>query len=106
MPTLVSARPMPYISPHNNLLHRGVVAVTGTLTVDLGIGHNNFTPSLTMVGGIADMTLAYLPSWAYGTKLGTFVITVAMRDVGFGAWVIATAAANVSFVVVAGASEE
>lgn len=103
----VSARPQPYVSPHHPLLHRGVVEVTGQKTVDLGIGHNNFTPSLNIKGGISALAPAHIVAWDYGSKPGTFVITVGKATgAGDTTVILATATVNVSFTVIAGASAE
>ena len=109
MPTLAAPRPFPYLSPSNPILHSGAVSVTGSLTVDLGLGHNNFTPALSLMTSLAAAAndASHL-SWAYGSKLGTFVI-YAWKVTTAGAagnpdLIAATTAVTVSFTALAGAS--
>lgn len=100
--------PFPYQSLQDPNLHSGVVAVpsTGSLLVDLGIGHANFTPVVTLQGGTAAIANnAPAVTWAYGTKPGTFTIfTWKATDAGTTTLIAATVAVNVSFVAVAGSS--
>jgi len=108
MPAVVNATsPHPYQSKYNELLHSGIVAVTGSKVVDLGIGHNNFVPTLVQQASLAaDVNKAHKLSWAYGSKLGTFVIyawkvtTLASNPT----LIAATVAVNVSFTAIADSS--
>jgi len=79
------------------------VSVTGTLTVDLGIRHNNFlVVSLLAKGGLTAIANGFEPAWDYGTVPGTFVITIAKQDAAFGNLIADTVARNVTFVVLEG----
>ncbi len=99
--------PQPYASKSTPGLHSGLVACTGNVTVDLGTGHNNFVPTIDQQASLAaDVNKAHKLSWAYGTKLGTFVIyawkvtTLASNPT----LIAATAAINVSFTAIAASS--
>lgn len=92
MGSSTSSRPFPYVSPHSPLLHSGVIAVTGTsAVVDLGIGHSNFVPTVSMnkaAPGAGDFV-----AWTLGTKLGTFnIFTSGTMNVSFTAIVGASVA--------------
>jgi len=79
-PTL---RPWPYQNPQHPLIHMGTVAVTGSLTVDLGIRHNNFIVMLKLNSAAAADTAANLQlAWEYAQTIspttgvpGQFTIT-------------------------------
>ena len=107
MPTVVSDRPQPYQSRHNPLLHSGQVSFTGSTTVDLGLGHNNFQVEPKLVGGLTEQNIAPQLSWDYGDDPGTFVITAGKFTAsGDNTIIAATAECTVSFIAVAGASVE
>ena len=98
--------PTPYAHRALPGLHSGIVAVTGTITVDLGIGHNNFVPSLTLQASLAaDANKASSLTWAYGSRLGTFVISAwkvtTPGAAGNPTLIAATSAVNVSFTAIA-----
>ena len=94
--------PRPWASKHDPNLHSGIVPVTGTAVVDLGIGHNNFVPTVALQAGTATLAnAASEQSWAYGPQLGQFTIfTWKATAAGTTTLIAATAAVNVSFVVV------
>jgi hypothetical protein len=104
----VSARPQPYVSPHNPLLHRGQFTFTASQVVDLGIGHNNYDVVLTLQGGLAAQNIApHLSYTKSTTRPGTFTITAGkMTAAGDTTIIAATAACTVSFTAIAGASAE
>lgn len=105
MPRLASPNPIPYASADSPILHRGVVSVTGSLVVDTGLGHKNFFPVLSIKGGLTSLAAANIVAWDYGTRPGTFVITVGKATSSSVTTVIASAAAvNVGFIIIAGAS--
>lgn len=102
-----SPKPLPYQSPVDPNCHRGVVSVTGSKTVDLGLGHNNFYVVLNLKGGLTDQNKAPVLSWAYGTKKGTFTIQAGkFTAAGDTTIIAATSAVDVQFNVEAGASVE
>lgn len=91
----------------NANFHRGVVSVTGTKIVDLGIGHTNFNVHLDLLSTLAaDANAASNISWNYHPTIkGAFVITTwKATAVGTTTLIAATAAVNVSFIAIAGAS--
>ncbi len=98
--------PRPWQSLQNELLHSGIVPVTGSLSVDLGIGHNNFVPSVSLNGSTAaNANAASAVTWAYGATPGTFTIfTWKATAAGTTTLIAATAAVNVSFTVIADSS--
>ena len=105
-----SNRPQPYVSPHNNLLHRGEVAFVGSTTIDLGIKHTNFQVTLSLQGGLAAQNIAPQLSWSKvsgAANAGKFLIT-AGKYTGAGDTTIiaATASCTVTFTAIAGASAE
>jgi hypothetical protein len=107
MPAIKNAfAPQPYAHVSLPGIHSGIESVTGTKTIDLGIGHNNFVPSLTLQASLAaDANKASYLSWSYGTKLGTFVISAwKATAAGTTTLIAATAAVNVSFTAVADSS--
>jgi hypothetical protein len=101
-----TASPYPFQSLQHPLLHSGIVAVTGSLLVDLGINHNNFVPSVSVQGGTAAIANnAPDVTWAYGTKPGTFTIfTWKATAAGTTTLIAATVAVNVSFVAIVDSS--
>lgn len=98
--------PFPFQSLQNGLFHSGIVSVTGTALVDLGIGHNNFVPQLEQQASLAaDVNKSPNITWAYGTKPGTFLISCwKATAAGTTTLIAATAAVNVSFLVLADSS--
>lgn len=98
--------PRPFQSRQLEPLHSGIVSVTGSLQVDLGIGHNNFVPSLTLQGGsAATANLAPVLTWAYGATPGTFTIFAwKATAAGTTTLIAATAAVSVSFTAIADGS--
>lgn len=104
-----SFSPRPYQSKSHDDLHSGIVAVTGTYTVDLGIGHNNFVPTVSRQGSVAArVNEGLVATWAYGSKLGTFVISLwkvtTLGAAGNPTLIAATVESNVSFTVIADSS--
>lgn len=98
--------PMPYRSKSHEDLHSGIVSVTGSKVVDLGIGHANFVPSVTLQGSTAaNANLAPTLTWAYGPQPGQFTI-YAWKATGAATTTLiaATAAVNVSFTAIADSS--
>lgn len=115
MSTAILGRgPQPYASPHHPNLHSGVVSVTGSLTVDLGIRHDNFVPSVSLNAGSAALQPAagaQLVTWRRGTTAGTFIIeaweiSLAEAAPPVVSYVAATAAVKVSFTAIVGAKVE
>lgn len=82
-------------------LHRGVsvTSATGVATIDLGINHNNFAVTIELMGGATELANGYVAAWDYGTRRGTFVVTLFKRPAAYGAWIAATAAVRFSFIV-------
>jgi hypothetical protein len=107
-PTRNTTAPHPYQSRQNELLHSGIVTIpaAGSLLVDLGIGHNNFVPSIVQQASLAaDVNKAAKISWAYGTRPGTFTIYAwKATAAGTTTLIAATAAVVVSFTVIADSS--
>lgn len=102
---LASPRPLPFQSHFDPQVHLGTVTVTGTATVDLGLNHNNFTVVPSIKGGITDLAPAISVAWNYGTKKGTFVITVGKATAAGTTTVIAaTVAVAISFLAYAEAA--
>ena len=101
-----TASPYPFQSLHDPLLHTGVVSVTGSLTVDLGIGHNNFVVQPCLKSNLAaDANAGVDVTWNYGTKLGTFVLTTwKSTSSSVTTLIAATSAVNVSFIAIADSS--
>lgn len=104
MPT--ASRPVQkWASPQHPLLHRGEVTFTGSTTVDLGIGHNNYKVALSLVGGLAAQNIAPHISWARTSRPGVFQITAGKYTAAGDTTIIAaTAACTVSFTVTVDAS--
>jgi hypothetical protein len=101
-----SFSPRPYQNKSEELLHSGIVAVTGSAVVDLGIGHNNFVPSLDLNAALAaGANNASTLSWAHGPQLGQFTIYAwKATAAGVTTLIAATVAVNVSFTVIADSS--
>lgn len=84
-----SFSPRPYASRHDPNLHSGIVPAVGAVTIDLGLGHNQFTVSPS-IKGVATNSTVY---WNYGPTPGTItfsvydagVLSVVSRDVSFTA---------------------
>jgi len=96
---VASPRPKPFQSHQDANIHLGEVTVTGTATVDLGINHNNFKVIPSIRGGLTSLAPAHIVAWDYGTKKGTFVITVGKATNASTTTVIAaTAAVVISFI--------
>jgi hypothetical protein len=103
--------PQPYQSLQSPILHSGLVPVTGSAVVNLGIGHNNFVPSVSLqTPGLttAPATAANVaPSvtWQYGPGLGQFTIyTWKATSTSNPTLIAATVAATVSFTAIADSS--
>ncbi len=98
--------PRPWQSQQDGNLHSGVVPVTGSATVDLGIGHNNFVPTISLQGGTAAIAnAASAISWVYGSVLGTFTIFAwKATSSSVTTLIAATIAVNISFTVIADSS--
>ena len=98
--------PRPYQCLGEGNLHSGIESVTGSKVIDLGIGHNNFVPTVAIQGSTA--TIANNASdvtWAYGPNAGQFTIyTWKATAAGTTTLIAATAAVNVSFTVIADSS--
>jgi len=93
---------------NNSGFHRGAVSVTGTKVVDLGIGHNNFNVHLDLLSNLAaDANAASNISWNYHPTIkGAFVISAwKATAAGTTTLIAATAAVNISFIAIAGASQ-
>lgn len=102
-PRLASPKPKPYQSVDMPSVHVGVISVTGTKLIDLGIGHNNYVVSgLEIEGTATEAALAYSKVITKGTKKGTFTITLYKRDASYGPWILATAAVTIHFTVIEG----
>ena len=97
--------PVPQYRHPNHPQHQyGVVSVTGTATVETGLGHNNFLVQLCIKGGLTALADGCSLAWDYGSKAGTFVITVTKQDAAFGDLILATVAKSVVFEVLAGSA--
>ena len=90
--------PRPYGSAQDPNLQSGVVPVTGSTTIDLGLGHNNFVVSPHILGVAADGTAQAAVIWNYGPQPGT--VTFLVYDNG----VLSIVARNVSFTAVVDSS--
>ncbi len=105
LPRLAGGLNPPYRHPNMPQLHYGLVSVTGTLLVDLGIRHNNFlVTSLTVKGGLSALADGATLAWDYGSRAGTFTITVTKQDASFGPLILATVAKSVVFEALEGNS--
>lgn len=95
-----------YQDPNHPLLHRGVVSVTGTKDVDLGVGHVNFIVMPCVKGAIANLANAPAIAWDHvANQPGVFRITVGKPTAAGDTTVIAaTVAVDVSFVALVNAS--
>lgn len=100
-----NSSPRPWQSLQDGNLHSGIVPVTGSLTVELGLGHNNFVPTVSLNGSTAaNANLASVVTWAYGAA-GTFTIfTWKATSSSVTTLIAATVAVNVSFTVIADSS--
>lgn len=98
--------PRSWQSRQDGNLHSGIVSVTGTLLVDLGLDHSNFVPTVSLNGSTAaNANAASVVTWDYGSKPGTFVIsTWKATAAGTTTLIAATAAVSVSFTVIADGS--
>lgn len=101
-----TSSPRPYQNRHNPLLHSGIESVTGTKTIDLGIGHNNFVFAATLKSSLAaDANKASAVSWDYGPQPGQVTISCwKATAAGTTTLIAATAAVNVSFTAIADSS--
>ena len=101
-----TSSPQPWASLQLPGLHSGIIPVTGTAVVDLGIGHNNFVPSVAVKGGTAAIANAAPDvTWEYGPQAGQFTIsTWKATAAGTTTLIAATVAVNVSFVAIADGS--
>ena len=96
----LSDSPHPHKSPHDDLFHSGLVTVTDTLVIDLGLRHNTFVVTVSFYKD-ADMTGGPTVRWRHNDdNPGTFTIEC------FEAGVASATPRTVSFFVLAGASEE
>ena len=101
-----TSSPRPWQSLQNPNLHTGIVSVTGSTVVDLGIGHNNFVPILDQQASLAaDVNKSPDFTWAYGPALGQFTIYCWKATSTSNPTLIpATAAVNISFHAIADSS--
>lgn len=101
-----TSSPYPWQSLQSPLLHSGIVAVTGTVLVDLGIKHNNFVPSVSLQASTAAVANnAPDLTWAYGPLPGQFVIYAwKFTSVSNPTLIAATVAVNVSFTAIVDSS--
>ena len=101
-----NSSPQPWASLQQPQFHSGVVAVTGSQIVNLGIGHNNFVVDLTQQASTAALANdAPIMTWAYGTQLGTFIIyTWKHTSTSNPTLIAATVAVNVAFLALADGS--
>lgn len=107
MPVAINkASPFPWRSLQDPNLHSGVVSVIGTKTVELGIGHNQFVAHVMVKSALAaDANAAPVVTWEFGSKPGTFVIACwKPTAAGTTTLITATAAVNVSFLVIVDSS--
>lgn len=99
-----TSSPRPWQSLQEGNLHSGIVAVTGSFTVDLGLGHSNFVPTVAFEGSTAPNNASAL-NWEYGSVPGTFTIfTWKATAAGTTTLIAATVAVNVSFTAIADGS--
>ena len=91
--------PRPWQSLMDANLHTGILSVTGSATIDLGVGHNNFVPQLTLQATLAaDANKASFLSWSYGPRPGQFTISAwKVTSTSNPTLIAATSAVNVSF---------
>jgi hypothetical protein len=101
-----SSSPRPYQSLQLEPLHTGVVQVTGTAVVDLGIGHNQFVVQLDQVASLAaDVNKSPGITWSYGPRLGQFTISAWKATSTTNPTLIAaTALVNVAFIAIVDSS--
>ncbi len=93
-----SFSPRPYASRQDPNLHSGVVSVTGSATIDLGIKHNQFIASPSVKGGASAGAAQAKVYWDYGPTPGT--ITFLVYDAG----ALSVVSRNVSFTAVVDSS--
>ena len=98
--------PRPWQSLQDTNLHSGILTVTGSQLVDLGIGHNNFVPVVTLqASAAAGANAAATITWAYGPLPGQFVIYAwKVTSTTNPTLIAATAAVSVSFTATADSS--
>ena len=98
--------PRPWQSQQDGNVHTGVVSVTGSAVVDLGVGHNNFVPCVSLQGSTAAIANAAANvTWSYGPQPGQFTIsTWKATAAGTTTLIAATAAVSVSFIAFADSS--
>lgn len=100
-----TASPYQHQSLQDPNLHSGIVRVTGTFTVHLGIGHTNFVPtvSLQAPAGATDANAVTQVTWAYNPAVaGSFIISCwKPTSSSVTTLIAATAPALVSFIVIA-----
>jgi hypothetical protein len=99
-------RVLPYQNKHHNLLHSGIVAVTGALTVDLGIDHANFDVVVSFAEEPGNADDVARVACVKGADPGTFTISV--KDLVLDAsatplitWLDAAVPYNISFFAIA-----
>lgn len=104
MPRLASAPVPTYRHPNMPQLHYGIVSVVaGVATIDLGIRHNNFiVTDARPKGALTAIATGLLIAWDYGTRRGTFVLTLAKQDAAFGPLILETVTRDISFAVLEG----
>lgn len=98
--------PRPWQSMQDANWHSGFVPVTGSVVIDLGLGHNNFVPQVSLKGSTAaNANLASVVTWEYGAQPGTFTIFAwKATAAGTTTLIAATVAVNVSFIALADSS--
>jgi len=91
--------PHPWESRQHPGIHSGIVPVVGSAVVDLGIGHNNFVPVVSLQASLAaDANKAASVTWGFGPQPGQFTIFAwKATAAGTTTLIAATAAVNVSF---------
>lgn len=103
-----SNHPFPYQDKTMPQIHRGTdISVTGSITIDLKIGHNNFivdpqvqTSLAGDVNAVSDLTWDYHP-----TIKGAFVLSAwKATAAGTTTLIAATAAVRCSFIAIVAAS--
>lgn len=96
---MASNKPFPFQHPAMPSTHHGIVATStsGLATVDLEIGHNNFTVALSLLGAGTDLADGLAWGWTYGSKPGSFTITVYKQDATFGPLIADDTARQFSF---------
>lgn len=106
MPTIPDGKPFPYQSKHNDDLHHATLEVTGSLRVDLGIGHDNFDVCVSFAtdagGAAADVGRVR----ASKNTDGSFDIVVEDLVLTEGTpntidWAVSSTLVNVTFIAIA-----